>query len=121
MVDDCASRNDLNKVIQWMLSELSVGHSYSGGGDFLFNNKRIRGGLLGCDYEKADGRYKFKKIYGGLNWNPNLRSPLTEPGVNVKTGEYLLAVNGAEVTDKDNVFAFFENTAGKISTIVLTR
>lgn len=119
LVEDCASRNDLNKIIQMMLSELSVGHSYSGGGDFMFNTNRVSGGLLGCDYEKADGRYQFKKIYGGLNWNPNLRSPLTEPGVNVKEGEYLLAVNGKEVTDQDNVFSFFENMAGKITTITV--
>ena len=56
----------------------------------------------------------FRKIYGGLNWNPGLRSPLTEPGINVKAGEYILAVNGKNVTSESNIFSFFENTAGKI-------
>lgn len=113
-IDDCSSRNDVNRVIQWMCSELSVGHSYSGGGDQLFDNKNVPGGLLGCDFEIENNQYKFKKIYGGLNWNPNLRSPLTEPGVNVTEGEFLLAVNGKEVKGTDNVYSFFENTAGKI-------
>ena len=52
----------------------------------------VPGGLLGADYEVANGRYRFKKVYGGLNWNPELRAPLSEPGVEVKAGEYLLAV-----------------------------
>ena len=113
-IPDCSSRNDVNRVIQWMCSELSVGHSYSGGGDQLFENQEVSGGLLGCDFEIENGLYKFKKIYGGLNWNPNLRSPLTEPGVNVAEGEFLLAVNGKEVKGADNIYSFFENTAGKI-------
>ena len=57
----------------------------------------VPGGLLGADYEIDNGRYRFKKVYGGLNWNPELRAPLTEPGVNVKAGEYLLAVNGRDL------------------------
>ena len=59
------------------------------------------GGLLGADYEVENGRYRFKKVYGGLNWTPQLRSPLTEPGVNVKAGEYLLAVNGRDLRGND--------------------
>jgi tricorn protease len=113
-IPDCSSRNDVNRVIQWMCSELAVGHSYSGGGDQLFETKNVAGGLLGCDFEIENNQYKFKKIYGGLNWNPTLRSPLTEPGVNISAGEFLLAVNGKEVKGTDNVYSFFENTAGKI-------
>jgi tricorn protease len=116
---DLACRNDLNRLIRWMCSELSVGHSYSGGGDQLHSSNQVPGGLLGCDFSKEDGRYRFKKIYGGLNWNPGLRSPLTEPGVNVQEGEYLLAVNGKEVSADDNVFSFFENTAGMITEITV--
>jgi tricorn protease len=70
--------------------------------------------LLGADYEIAGGRWRIKKIYGGLNWNPSLRSPLTEPGVNARVGDYILAVNGQDVKAEDNFFRFFENTAGKI-------
>ncbi|MFQ6069088.1 MAG: PDZ domain-containing protein [Candidatus Aminicenantales bacterium] len=110
----CATRDDLNRVIQWMCSELSVGHHRVAGGDFLYQPKRISCGLLGADYTIENGRYCFRKIYGGLNWNPQLRSPLTEPGVNVREGEYLLAVNGKELRPPENLFRRFENTAGKI-------
>ncbi len=108
-------RSDLNNLIQWMCSELVVGHHrVTDRGEILQNPERIGGGLLGADYTVDKNRYSIKKIYGGLNWNPNLRSPLTEPGVNVKEGDYLLAVNGTNVTAADNLYRFFENTAGKI-------
>lgn len=113
-------RNDLNRVIQWMCSELSVGHHrLQGGGERLNTPKRIPGGLLGADYEIKNNRYRFKKIYGGLNWNPNLRSPLTEPGVLVNEGDYLLAVNGKNVESTTNLFSAFENTANKITEITV--
>ena len=75
--------------------------------------KIIQTGLLGCDYRIENGRYRFSRIYDGENWNPDLKAPLTQPGVNVQEGEYLLAVNGREVRATDNVFSFFEATAGK--------
>jgi tricorn protease len=114
-----ATRADLNRVIQWMSSELAVGHHNVGGGDTLAEPRSIPGGLLGADYEVANGRYRLKKVYGGLNWNPQLRAPLTEPGVNAKAGEYLLAVNGTELRPPANVYSLFENTAGKIVEITL--
>jgi tricorn protease len=107
-------RDDLNTVIQWMCSELGVGHHRVRGGDTLARPDRVPVGLLGADYVVENGRYRFKKVYGGLNWNPELRSPLTEPGVDVKDGEYLLAVRGEEVRHPQNLFRFFENAAGKL-------
>jgi tricorn protease len=74
---------------------------------------RVQGGLLGADYEIADGRYRFARIYNGENWNPQLRAPLTQPGVEVHVGDFLLAVNGVEVKAPDEVYRPFENTAGK--------
>lgn len=114
-----ACRSDLNRLIQWMCSELAVGHHRVGGGDFLAQPRRVPVGLLGADYEIAGGRYRFKKVYGGLNWNPELRSPLTEPGVDVKAGEYLLTVNGRDLRPPVNLFAAFENTADKIVEIAV--
>jgi len=114
-----ACRSDLNQVIQWMCSELSVGHHRVGGGDYLIRPERVGGGLLGADFTIENKRYRFKKIYGGLNWNPDLRSPLTEPGVDVKAGEYLLAVQGTELSYPANLFSLFENTAGKITEITV--
>jgi tricorn protease len=107
-------RNDLNRVIQWMCSELGVGHHRVGGGDMPAAAAGVPGGLLGADFAVENGRYRIVKVLGGLNWNPQLRSPLTEPGVDVRAGEYLLAVNGAPLkAPADNLFAAFENTAGK--------
>jgi tricorn protease len=109
-----ACRSDLNRVIQWLCSELAVGHHRVGGGDQLQRADRVPGGLLGAEYVINNGRYRFKTIFGGLNWNPNLRSPLTEPGVDVREGEYLLAVNGRALRPPDNLYERFEYTAGKI-------
>jgi tricorn protease len=106
-------REDLTRLMQWMLSELSVGHSREAGGETLADPKSVPGGLLGADYAVENGRYRFKKVYGGLNWNPQLRSPLTEPGVSVRAGDYLLAVNGRDLRPPTNLYSPFENTAGK--------
>jgi tricorn protease len=108
-----ATRGDLDRVIRWMLSELAVGHSYLAPGERLHERKSTPGGLLGADYEVANGRYRFKKVYGGLNWDPALRSPLTVPGVDVVPGEYLMAVRGVELKPPTELYSLFENTAGK--------
>ena len=113
------SRSDLNRLIQWMCSEIGVGHHRVGGGDRIASPASVPGGLLGADYEIVNNRYRLKKIYGGLNWNPSLRSPLTEPGINAMKGEYILAVNGRELTAADNIFSFFENTSGKIVELII--
>jgi tricorn protease len=104
---------DVYRVIRWMLSELAVGHSYMTPGERVHDRRTVPGGLLGADYEVANGRYRFKKIYGGLNWTPDLRSPLTAPGVNVNEGDYLLAVRGVELRPPTNLYSLFENSAGK--------
>ncbi len=116
---ELATRDDLNRVIQWMCSELGVGHHRVGGGDYRSEPTAVPGGLLGADYAVENGRYRFKKVYGGLNWNPELRAPLTAPGVDVKAGEYLLAVNGRDVRPPANLYSFFENTSGKIVEIAV--
>lgn len=118
-IPSLACRADLNSLIQWMCSELAVGHHRVGGGDIAVEPKRVPGGLLGADYEVANGRYRFKKVYGGLNWNPEMRSPLTEPGVDIKAGEYLLAVEGHELKPPMNLYGVFENTADKIMEITV--
>jgi tricorn protease len=118
-VPHLSHRQDLTRVTQWMLSELAVGHSYIGGGDTREKPDTVPGGLLGADFEIANGRYRFKKVYGGLNWNPQLRSPLTEPGVDARAGEYLLAVNGQELRPPASVYEPFENTADRFVEITI--
>lgn len=107
-----AHRTDLTYLFAEMLGELSVGHLFIGGGD-LPPVKRVKVGLLGADYTIENGRYRFARIYSGENWNPQLRAPLTQPGVNVQVGDYLLAVNGRELRATDNIYSFFEATAGR--------
>ncbi|MCH2181393.1 MAG: PDZ domain-containing protein [Mariniblastus sp.] len=114
LVDQCVTRSDLNRVLMWMCSELAVGHHRVGGGQQRLEADSVAGGLLGADYEIVNNRYRFKKVFGGLNWNGQLRAPLTEPGVRVRPGEYLLAVQGAPLTAEDNLHRHFENTSGKI-------
>ncbi len=118
---DVTCRSDLYRIMQWMCSELAVGHHRFGSrGDRMNNPDKIGGGLLGADYEVVNNRYRFAKIYGGLNWTPELRSPLTEPGVNVVEGEYLIAVNSKEVTADQNLYSFFENTENKIVELTIS-
>ncbi len=107
------SRSDLNYLFAEMLGEMTVGHLGVGGGDSPVEVKRVQTGLLGADYKIENGRYRFERVYSGENWNPDLKAPLTQPGVNVKAGEYLLAVNGRELRASDNVFSFFEGTADR--------
>lgn len=111
-LESVGSRADLNYLFSEMLGNLVLGHTFVGGGDTP-KVKKVPGGLLGADYVIENERYRFARVYYGENWNPELRAPLTQPGVNVKAGEYLLAVNGREVRGADNIYRFFENTAGK--------
>ncbi len=108
-----ATRGDLSRVVSWLCSELAVGHSRGGGGDTLVKADQVPGGLLGADFAIEGDRYKFKKVFGGLNWTPDLRAPLTEPGVQVQAGEFLLAVEGRDLRAPENLYARFENTSGK--------
>lgn len=108
-----ATRADLDRVIRMMLSELAVGHSYLSPGDYPLAPKKLPVGLLGADYTVESGRYRFAKVLGGLNWNPDLRSPLRTPGVEVKAGEYLLAVDGVALHAPTSVYAPFENRADR--------
>ena len=116
-VEAVASRTDLNYLFAEMLGEITVGHLGVGGGD-IPRAKRVATGLLGADYVVENGRYRFSRIYSGENWNPDLQAPLTQPGVNVKAGDYLLAVDGREVMGTESLFKFFEAKAGK--QVVLT-
>ena len=104
-------RADVNHLFEEMLGEITIGHMFVGGGD-VPQPKQVKGGLLGADYKIENGRYRFARIFNGENWNPELHAPLTQPGVDVKVGDYLLEVNGQEVRPPAEVYSYFENTAG---------
>ena len=106
------SRDDLNYLFVDMLGELCVGHEFPGGGD-IPEAKSVEGGLLGADYKFENHRYQISRIYTGERWNPRLYAPLAQPGVNAKVGEYLLAVDGQDLTDSMDVYLALEGKAGK--------
>jgi tricorn protease len=115
-----ADRYDLTYVLGEMIGELSNSHTYVGGGDSP-DLHPVNVGLLGVDFE-ADaehGFYRFKKIYTGENWDAALRSPLTEPGVDVKPGDYLLAVDGKPLRVPQNPYELFVNTANQNVTLTV--
>jgi tricorn protease len=111
-LENLASRADLNYLFAEMLGRLSTSHIFVYGGDQP-EVKHVSVGLLGADYRIENGRYRFVRLYQGDTWNPDLRGPLTEPGVNIQAGEYLLAVNGRELRASDNIYRFFQDTVGK--------
>ncbi len=111
-VEAVASRMDLNYLFAEMLGEMTVGHLGVGGGD-IPRAERVPTGLLGADYVVENGRYRFARVYNGENWNPQFQAPLTQPGVNVKSGEYLLAVDRREIPGEDNIYKYFEAKTGK--------
>jgi tricorn protease len=110
-LDGVASRADLNYLFNDMLGDLTIGHLYVGGGDRP-EVKGVGTGLLGADYQVENGRYRFARVFRGENWNPELQAPLTQPGVNVAAGDYLLEVNGRPVAATDDIYHFLEGTAG---------
>lgn len=105
-------RADLTYVFDQMNGELSVGHSFVGGGDYP-EIERNQVGLLGADFEIDKGRYKISRIYTTENWNPGLSGPLDSPGVNIKEGYYIVGINNRELTADDNIFEFLDGTSGK--------
>jgi tricorn protease len=111
-----ASRDDLSYLFREMLSYIAVGHMFIRGGAEP-ETPHVSVGLLGADYTLENGRYRFAKILNGENWNPRLQAPLTQPGVNVKTGEYLLAVDGNNLTSSEEIYRLFQETAGKQVTL----
>jgi tricorn protease len=115
-VANLGSRGDLNYLLGEMMGEFTAGHLYVTGGEKP-PVRAVPGGLLGCDFKIENGRYRFAKIYGGENWNPDARAPLTQPGVNVAAGEYLIAVNGRELTSTGNVYQALEATADRQVTL----
>lgn len=111
-------RADLTYIIGEMIGELSIGHSYVGGGDYP-HAERIKTGLLGARIERdpASGYYRIAEILKGENWNKDVRSPLTDIGVDAHEGDYIIAVNGKSTNGMNDIYASLVNTAGKQVTL----
>ncbi len=115
-----ADRYSLTYILGELIGELSNSHTYVGGGDYP-DLHPVNVGLLGVDFEldQASSMYRFKKIYAGENWDPQVRSPLTEPGVKVNEGDYLIAVNGRSLRAPQDPYEVFVNTANENVTLTV--
>jgi len=117
LMDDAVTRWDVNFVIGELISELNSSHTYRGGGD-VQNPPQRSVGLLGVDWSLENGAYRIARIIDGAPWDNEVRSPLAMPGVNVKRGDYVLAVNGVPMDTSADPWAAFAGLGGK--TVELT-
>jgi tricorn protease len=118
LIDDCVTRSDVNYVLGELLGELNSSHTYRSGGDLQDTAPSRTVGYLGCDFALEQGAYRIVRILEGASWDLNVRSPLRQPGVKVKSGDWLLAVNGRPLDTSKDPWAAFLGLAGK--TVFLT-
>lgn len=112
-------RSDLTYILGEMIGELNVGHAYSQNGEHP-QAPRVKMGLLGAQFSKdKSGYFKVNKIIKGANWSKDARSPLTMPGVDVKEGEYIIAINGKSVKEAQNIYSYLAGTAGELTEITV--
>ena len=120
MVDDASSREDVGYIIGEMIAELNVGHAYSYGGETTDTQPSRNVGLLGADFAVENDAYRITNIYNGAPYDVDARSPLAMPGVDVKEGEYLLAVNGRPIDASESIYKSFLNLAGRLTTLTVS-
>jgi tricorn protease len=113
-VESIASRADLNYIFQEMLTAFSVGH-LRGNGGAIPEARRLPGGLLGADYAIKNNHYCVAKIYDGGQFNPDVKAPLAQPGLNVAVGDCITAINGQELTAATDIQQPLEGTSGKVT------
>lgn len=121
MIDDCVSREDVSFVIGEMISELNVGHAYVTGNGDGESQPSVNVGLLGCDFVVDSGAYKIAKIYRGAPWDTDAIGPLSQPGVDVVEGDYLLAVDGVPLDQDRDPWASFVGMADRAITITVSK
>jgi tricorn protease len=114
-------RSDLGYLIAMTGGELVVGHSYLAGSGDEPTDTPVSVGMLGADLAVENGHYRLTHIYSGENWNPELRAPLSAPGVQVAEGDYLLEVNGKPVVPPVNPYRLLEGTANRQTVIRVNR
>jgi len=111
-------RADLNYLLDMMGAEIAIGHSYVRGGD-MPDLPLSPGGLLGADFTIDSGRYKIARIYDNESWNPDLRAPLSVPGVDVSVGDYILKINGVDLKAPDNIYRLLDGTANRQTSLTV--
>ncbi|MCD4749789.1 MAG: PDZ domain-containing protein [Thermoanaerobaculales bacterium] len=110
LIENCVTRWDVNYVIGELIGELNVSHAYRGGGD-LEQAPQSQVGLLGVDWERAEGQWRIARIVKPAPWEMEVRSPVDQPGVEVSEGDFVLAVNGRPLAGYQNPWAAFEGLA----------
>jgi tricorn protease len=120
MLEDCASREDVSYVIREMISELNVGHTYYWGGD-VERAPQVSVGMPGCWFELANGAYRIREMMEGGPWDVDGRGPLSQPGVDVEEGDYLLAVNGVPVDPAKDPWAAFQGLHDQTVTLTVSK
>ncbi len=118
LVAHASHRSDLDFLISELIGELNCGHTYVNSGE-LPSVERVPVGLLGCEFEVVEGAYRIQRIYPGENWNERTRSPLTEPGLDVKEGDFLVAIDDHDVRAPRTPFHYLENTVGRDVTLLV--
>ncbi len=121
LVAHVAHRYDLDYLLSEIGGEMNSGHIYVQSGDQPAP-ARVEGGLLGAEIvAHPSGNFLIRKIYRGENWHARFRSPLTEPGVDVHEGEFIIAVNGVPASAVANFYQLMENTADKVTTLTVAK
>ncbi|MBR7800082.1 S41 family peptidase [Undibacterium fentianense] len=113
-------REDLNELLVEMIGELQVGHNRVGGGD-IHQETAVSVGLLGADLVLENDHMRIKTIYQGDRWNPFVPAPLAIPGLDVKSGDYIVAIDGKAVDRNTNIYALLENKVGKQVNLSIVR
>ncbi len=116
LVDHVGRREDLNILMVEMIAEMQVGHNRVGGGD-VHREQGVGAGLLGANFRIEDGHYRIDRLYTGETWNPFVEAPLAQPGNAAHEGEFILAINGRDLTDQDNIFEQLQDTVGEQVTL----
>ena len=120
LVEQAVTRGDVNVIIGDLIGELNASHTYRWGGD-MKQSKRRNVGYLGIDWEIENGHYKVAKIIRGAPWDAEMRSPLDMPGIDVREGDYILAVNGMPLDVDKEPYAAFSGLAGKTVELKVNR
>jgi len=118
LLDHVARREDLNGLLAEMIGEMQAGHNNVGGGDG-HSEPGVPTGLLGADLSMASNRYRIDRIYSGESWTPFAAGPLAQPGLDVDEGDFILAIDGRELTAADNLFVHLQNKAGDQVTLTV--
>lgn len=119
LLPSLSSRSDLNWLLGKMVGELGTGHAYVSGGDQDVQIRTAPAGMLGADYAVENGRIRIKRVLKGLNYGEEYQSPLGRVGIDVKDGDYILAIDGKNLTANDNIADYLVDKVGKNVTLTV--